>query len=66
VSKYGIGSLKQLGMLVALFYISVLFFVFVEREKEREREICFLIILRDRSNFFCMISTPIEVYRLET
>jgi len=29
VSKYGIGSLKQLGMLVALFYISVLFFVFV-------------------------------------
>jgi aerobic C4-dicarboxylate transport protein len=29
VGKYGIGSLKQLGMLVALFYFSVLIFVFV-------------------------------------
>jgi len=29
VGKYGVGSLKQLGMLVALFYGSVLFFVFV-------------------------------------
>ncbi len=29
VGKYGIGSLKQLGMLVALFYGSVLVFVFV-------------------------------------
>jgi len=29
VSKYGVSSLKQLGMLVALFYVSVLFFVFV-------------------------------------
>ena len=29
VGQYGIGSLKQLGMLVALFYIAVLFFVFV-------------------------------------
>ena len=28
VGKYGIGSLKQLGMLVALFYGAVLFFVF--------------------------------------
>jgi len=29
VGKYGIGSLKQLGMLVVLFYASVIFFVFV-------------------------------------
>lgn len=29
VGKYGIGSLKQLGMLVVLFYVSVIFFVFV-------------------------------------
>jgi len=29
VGKYGIGSLKQLGMLVGLFYVAVLFFVFV-------------------------------------
>ncbi|MGB6096291.1 MAG: C4-dicarboxylate transporter DctA [Comamonas thiooxydans] len=29
VGQYGIGSLKQLGMLVALFYVSVLIFVFV-------------------------------------
>jgi aerobic C4-dicarboxylate transport protein len=29
VGKYGIGSLKQLGMLVVLFYASVLIFVFV-------------------------------------
>jgi aerobic C4-dicarboxylate transport protein len=29
VGQYGIGSLKQLGMLVALFYLSVLIFVFV-------------------------------------
>ena len=29
VGKYGVGSLKQLGMLVALFYVSVAFFVFV-------------------------------------
>ncbi|RZL95863.1 MAG: C4-dicarboxylate transporter DctA [Variovorax sp.] len=29
VGKYGIGSLKQLGMLVALFYAAVLIFVFV-------------------------------------
>lgn len=29
VGKYGIGSLKQLGMLVVLFYASVLVFVFV-------------------------------------
>lgn len=29
VGQYGIGSLKQLGMLVGLFYISVLLFVFV-------------------------------------
>jgi len=29
VGKYGIGSLKQLGALVALFYGAVLFFVFV-------------------------------------
>lgn len=29
VGRYGIGSLKQLGLLVALFYVSVLFFVFV-------------------------------------
>ena len=29
VGKYGVGSLKQLGMLVALFYGSVLFFVLV-------------------------------------
>ena len=29
VSKYGLGSLKQLGMLVALFYASVIFFVVV-------------------------------------
>ncbi|BEP60543.1 C4-dicarboxylate transporter DctA [Variovorax sp. V213] len=29
VGKYGIGSLKQLGMLVALFYGAVLIFVFV-------------------------------------
>ncbi|MFC6788158.1 dicarboxylate/amino acid:cation symporter [Methylobacterium komagatae] len=29
VGKYGIGSLKQLGMLVALFYVGVAFFVFV-------------------------------------
>ena len=29
VGKYGIGSLKQLGMLVALYYASVLIFVFV-------------------------------------
>ena len=29
VGQYGIGSLKQLGMLVALFYLAVLIFVFV-------------------------------------
>ena len=29
VGKYGIGSLRQLGMLVALFYVGVAFFVFV-------------------------------------
>ena len=29
VGKYGIGSLKQLGMLVALYYATVLIFVFV-------------------------------------
>jgi len=29
VSKYGIGSLKQLGMLVALYFGGVIFFVFV-------------------------------------
>ncbi len=29
VGKYGVGSLKQLGMLVALFYVAVVFFVFV-------------------------------------
>ena len=29
VGKYGIGSLKQLGLLVILFYVAVLFFVFV-------------------------------------
>jgi len=29
VGKYGIGSLKQLGMLVALFYVSVILFVAV-------------------------------------
>jgi aerobic C4-dicarboxylate transport protein len=29
VAKYGIGSLKQLGMLVALFYVAVIIFVFV-------------------------------------
>ncbi|RST49252.1 C4-dicarboxylate transporter DctA [Variovorax sp. MHTC-1] len=29
VGKYGVGSLKQLGMLVALFYASVIVFVFV-------------------------------------
>ena len=29
VSKYGIGSLKQLGMLVALFFVAVALFVFV-------------------------------------
>ncbi|MBO1022857.1 dicarboxylate/amino acid:cation symporter [Methylobacterium sp. SD274] len=29
VGKYGIGSLRQLGMLVALFYLGVAFFVFV-------------------------------------
>jgi aerobic C4-dicarboxylate transport protein len=29
VGKYGVGSLKQLGMLVVLFYASVLVFVFV-------------------------------------
>jgi aerobic C4-dicarboxylate transport protein len=29
VGKYGIGSLKQLGTLVVLFYASVIFFVFV-------------------------------------
>jgi len=29
VGKYGIGSLKQLGMLVALYYLSVIIFVFV-------------------------------------
>jgi len=29
VGKYGIGSLKQLGMLVALFYVSVVLFVVV-------------------------------------
>ncbi|REN14875.1 C4-dicarboxylate transporter DctA, partial [Mycobacterium tuberculosis] len=29
VGQYGIGSLKQLGMLVALFYGAVLVFVFV-------------------------------------
>ncbi|MDR6860078.1 C4-dicarboxylate transporter DctA [Variovorax guangxiensis] len=29
VGKYGVGSLKQLGMLVVLFYASVLIFVFV-------------------------------------
>jgi aerobic C4-dicarboxylate transport protein len=29
VGKYGLGSLKQLGMLVALYYVAVLIFVFV-------------------------------------
>ncbi|GAB2485802.1 C4-dicarboxylate transporter DctA [Comamonas humi] len=29
VGQYGIGSLKQLGLLVALFYVAVLLFVFV-------------------------------------
>jgi len=29
VGKYGLGSLKQLGMLVALFYVAVAIFVFV-------------------------------------
>ena len=29
VSKYGLGSLKELGMLVMLFYVAVVFFVFV-------------------------------------
>lgn len=29
VGKYGIGSLKQLGMLVGLFYVAVLLFVFI-------------------------------------
>jgi len=29
VGKYGIGSLKQLGMLVGLFYVAVILFVFV-------------------------------------
>jgi aerobic C4-dicarboxylate transport protein len=29
VSKYGLGSLKQLGMLVALFYVAVIIFVVV-------------------------------------
>jgi len=29
VGRYGIGSLKQLGMLVALFYLSIVIFVFV-------------------------------------
>jgi len=29
VGQYGIGSLKQLGMLVLLFYVAVIFFVFV-------------------------------------
>ncbi|HVR52355.1 MAG TPA: cation:dicarboxylase symporter family transporter, partial [Pseudorhodoferax sp.] len=29
VGKYGVGSLKQLGMLVALFYVAVVVFVFV-------------------------------------
>ncbi len=29
VGKYGVGSLKQLGMLVALFYVAVVLFVFV-------------------------------------
>jgi len=29
VGQYGIGSLKQLGMLVALFYLSIIIFVFV-------------------------------------
>ena len=29
VGQYGVGSLKQLGMLVALFYVSVAIFVFV-------------------------------------
>ncbi len=29
VGKYGIGSLKQLGLLVALFYVAVIFFVVV-------------------------------------
>ncbi|CAN7747351.1 C4-dicarboxylate transporter DctA [Pseudorhodoferax sp. LjRoot39] len=29
VGKYGVGSLKQLGMLVGLFYVAVLLFVFV-------------------------------------
>ncbi len=29
VGRYGVGSLKQLGMLVALFYGAVIFFVFV-------------------------------------
>ncbi|WP_431275567.1 C4-dicarboxylate transporter DctA [Variovorax ureilyticus] len=29
VGQYGVGSLKQLGMLVALFYVAVLLFVFV-------------------------------------
>jgi aerobic C4-dicarboxylate transport protein len=28
VGKYGLGSLKQLGMLVVLFYVAVIFFVF--------------------------------------
>jgi aerobic C4-dicarboxylate transport protein len=29
VGKYGVGSLRQLGMLVALYYVAVLIFVFV-------------------------------------
>jgi len=29
VGKYGLGSLKQLGMLVALYYVAVIIFVFV-------------------------------------
>ena len=29
VGKYGLGSLKQLGMLVGLFYVAVLLFVFI-------------------------------------
>ena len=29
VGKYGVGSLKQLGMLVALYYLAVILFVFV-------------------------------------
>ncbi|MRT33150.1 cation:dicarboxylase symporter family transporter, partial [Xylella fastidiosa subsp. multiplex] len=29
VGQYGVGSLKQLGMLIALFYLAVLVFVFV-------------------------------------